>query len=136
MARNAVAIAALMGLLGACGSSLRLAPLGGHPATAAPPVVVDSPPPSAKIESIPADPGSGCAWLDGHWEWASETWEWTPGAWVAVEDGCHFAEPEAVWVPSAGRGLLFYLPGEWYRDRDGAKCKAPRVCGTSATHAR
>jgi hypothetical protein len=130
--RLCASIAVLGSGLGGCGSGLRMAPVGGHPANAAPPVVVDSPPPSAKIEKVPADPGHGCAWLDGYWEWTSDTWVWTPGAWVLAEEGCHFALPEAVWVPSAGRGLLFYLSGQWYRDRDGAKCRAPRVCRAAA----
>ena len=111
-----------------------MAPVGGHPANASPPIVVDSPPPSAKIEHVPDDPGAPCAWLDGHWEWAGETWDWTPGAWVVAEGGCHFALPEAIWVPAPGRGLLFYLQGQWYRDRDGARCKEPRVCAPSAPH--
>src|SRR5262245_13642684 len=97
----------VLGVLGACGSSVPRAPVGGHPPNAAPPIVVDSPPPSAKIERVPGAPGGDCSWLDGHWEWVGETWEWTPGAWVAPEPDCHFALPEAVWVPSAGRGLLF-----------------------------
>lgn len=118
-----------------CGGGLRMAPLGGHPANASPPVVVESPPPPAKIERVPPDPGSGCAWLDGHWEWASDSWEWKPGAWIVAEEGCHFAVPEAVWVPSAGRGLLFYLSGQWYRDSDGAKCRDPRVCRAAVSEA-
>ena len=131
-----VALALLGPSFGGCGSGLRMAPIGGHPANASPPVIVDSPPPSAKIEHVPPDPGPACAWLDGHWEWASETWEWTPGAWLAVEEGCHFALPEAVWVPSEGRGLLFYLSGQWYRDKDGGKCGNPRVCRAAASEAR
>lgn len=75
------------------------------------------------------DPGSPCEWLDGVWEYTGATWEWTAGGWVVPPPACHFAVPEAIWVPATGGGLLFYLPGRWYRD-DGraAACGAPRNC--------
>lgn len=127
-------VAACAALLGAvsCGSSLRKVPLGPHAVTAAPPIVVDSPPPPAKVETVPRDPGAPCRWLDGRWEWSEDTWVWSPGAWVVPREQCHFAMPEARWVPAvSGRGLLFYFPGRWYRDSGDAACEQPRACGAA-----
>ena len=115
----------------ACGASVRTAPVGPHSATAVPPVVVDLPPPVNKVETIPNDPGTPCAWLDGRWEWVDRTWAWTPGTWLVPPHGCHFATPETVWVPSADRGLLFYLAGRWYPDSGTTACEPARSCGST-----
>jgi hypothetical protein len=82
-----------------------------------------------KVETISRDPGQPCAWLDGRWEWADQNWEWTPGMWVIPPKACHFAPPETVWVPSAGRGLLFYLAGRWYPD-SGSACDTSLPCSS------
>lgn len=113
-----------------CGSGVRLVPTGPHSGSQAAPLTVDNPPPPAKIEKIPAAPDPDCAWLDGRWEPGAGVWEWTPGRWVRLEGAaqqCHFATPEALWVPTAGKGLLFYLPGRWYR-QDGTTCGEPPPC--------
>jgi hypothetical protein len=123
-----VGITAAVALSVACGSGLRTVPLGAH-ATGAPPIVVTTPPPPAKIETVSADPGSPCAWLDGRWDWVDQAWQWTPGGWVVPPPSCHYADPEAVWVPASGKGVLFYLPGRWYRDSGTASCDAPKPCG-------
>src|SRR5262249_52393335 len=91
-------------------------------------VVVEDAPPPAKVESVPVDPGKPCAWLDGRWEWAARNWEWTPGDWVEAPEGCHYAPPETIWVATAGRGQLFYLPGRWYPDEGAGKCPEARSC--------
>jgi hypothetical protein len=114
----------------ACGSAVRTVPSGPQGASAPPPVVVDTPPPPAKAEWIPKDPGSPCAWLDGHWNWVDETWQWSQGAWVVPPADCYFAPPEAVWVPNTGKGLLFYLAGRWYPASGTKACEAPRACGS------
>ena len=103
-------------------------PFGSRGAGGAPPFIVETAPPPPKVEKVPADPGSPCAWLDGRWEWVDQTWSWTPGAWVFVPAGGRYASPQALWVPAAGRGLLFYLPGRWYRDSDGSACGEPHRC--------
>ncbi|HVW25077.1 MAG TPA: hypothetical protein VHC69_06875 [Polyangiaceae bacterium] len=121
-------VAALAALLSACGGGLRTVPFGPRGSGGAPPFIVESAPPPPKVEKIPADPGKSCAWLDGRWEWVDQTWSWTPGAWVFVHPGCHYATPQALWVPASGRGLLFYLPGRWYRDSDGSACGEPLTC--------
>jgi hypothetical protein len=121
-------VAALAALFAACGGSLRTVPFGPRGSGGPPPFIVETPPPSPKVEKVPPDPGSPCAWLDGRWEWVDQTWAWTPGAWVFVPAGCHYASPQALWVPATGRGLLFYLPGRWYRDSDGSVCGEPHGC--------
>ena len=110
-----------------CGPTFRGVPLGPHEG-AATPVEVDSAPPPAKIEAQAPRSDSRCAWLDGRWEWRASAWRWTAGSWVAPREGCHFALPEALWVPSAGRGQLFYLPGRWYRDGGGPLSCEPDAC--------
>lgn len=114
----------------ACGSSLRTVPVGPHSSTRAALTVVDTAPPPAKIETIPEPPATECAWLDGRWEWTGSAWEWRPGTWVRLEGSfgaCHYAVPEALWAPTSGTGLLFYLPGRWYR-QDGTPCGEPPQC--------
>ncbi len=118
-----------------CGSTLRLVPTGPHSEKDVPPVVVGSPPPPARVETIGADPGRACAWLDGRWEWVDQTWQWVPGGWVVPPADCYFAPPEARWVPAAGVGLLFYLPGRWYPKIGNAACEAAKACEPAAPSA-
>lgn len=124
--------------VGACGASVRTVPEGSHASSIGPTqqvrVVVDEPPPVNKVETIPADPGEPCAWLDGRWEWADRTWEWTPGMWVIPPRACHFAPPSTVWT-AVGRGRLFYLSGRWYPDSGNAACELARPCGQAAPRA-
>jgi hypothetical protein len=124
---------AVVGVAG-CGASLRLVPVGPH-ATDAATIVVSTPPPPAKVETVTTDPGAPCAWQDGRWDWVDQTWEWVPGGWVVPPDSCHYAYPEAVWVPAvaaAGKGVLFYLPGRWYRESGTAPCTAPKSCNPAS----
>jgi hypothetical protein len=125
-----LACSALM--LVACGGAVRTVPSGPHGPTAPPAIVVDTPPPAAKTEWIPKDPGRPCAWLDGRWDWVDEAWHWTPGAWVVAPRECYFAPPEALWVSTTGRGLLFYLPGRWYPASGTASCATPQTCGATS----
>ena len=119
----------------ACGPSLRTVPLGAPPDVAAAPQLVDVPPPPAKVERIPPDPGKPCAWFDGRWEWVGEAWEWTAGGWVVPPPGCHFATAESGWAAGTDRSLLFYVPGRWYPDEGGKPCPEPRACGATTTEA-
>lgn len=113
-----------------CGGGLRTVPLGPHSSRATTYVVVQSEPPPAKVENIPEIFDKECLWLDGRWEWAGNTWEWRPGEWIRLAgklEECHYAIPEALWVPASGKALLFYLPGRWYR-QDGTACADPPPC--------
>lgn len=127
----AVVTTMLAALVGACGASVRTVPSGPHAASAQPPIVVAEPPPVNKVEMVAGDPGKRCAWLDGRWEWSDESWQWIPGMWVIPPKACHFAPPETVWVPSADRGLLFYLAGRWYPD-SGSVCEVSLPCSKSS----
>jgi hypothetical protein len=110
-------------------------PTGPHAGGVAP-VVVDAPPPSAKVEDVPDDPGGDCRWLDGRWEWEGAGWQWREGRWVVPPRECHFAPPIALWVPSASGGALFYRGGAWYRTESRTPCGATvRGCGSKATDA-
>jgi hypothetical protein len=129
--RLPAAAGAFAALVVACGTSLRTVPIGPHLQSGPPPIIVDTPPPPARIERIPDDPGGDCAWLDGLWDWTGQTWEWTAGRWVVPPAGCHFALPASAWVPTTGRGQLFYTRGRWYRD-GGGSCPEPRPCTAGA----
>lgn len=111
-----------------CGGSLRTVPEGPHAATSTLAVVVTSPPPPARIEHVPADPGGNCAWLDGQWVWAGQHWEWQAGDWVVAPPHCHYAEPGLTWVETVGQGALYHLPGAWYPDTEGQPCAPVRSC--------
>jgi hypothetical protein len=130
---GAAVLAAFTGVLtgsAGCGSSLRTVPFGPRANTSGAQglVAVEVAPPPSKVETIPVDPGAPCAGLDGRWEWATRNWEWTAGDWVVPPDGCHFAPPETVWVATAGRGQLFYMPGRWYPKDSAGKCLEARSC--------
>jgi YXWGXW repeat-containing protein len=60
------------------------------------PVRIQTPPPmpAAPAEVQPAQPGSGYAWIPGHYEWRSSerTYVWVPGTWMV-------APPDQTWVP-------------------------------------
>jgi hypothetical protein len=132
--KRAVAVPFLAALssCGSCGPSLRAVPFGppANVASGSNLVLIEDAPPPAKVEEIPFDPGGGCAWLDGRWEWSVRNWEWIPGDWVLPPEACHFSPPETVWVATTGKGQLFYLPGRWYPDESGGKCAAARSCST------
>jgi hypothetical protein len=119
----------------ACGSSLRIPPAGPHSETARQ-VIVDYPPPPARVERVPPDPGETCVWIDGHWEWRGRAWEWESGNWFVPPPGCHYAPPRLAWIDTARGGTLYFTPPGWYpSDIDEvepstskAACKPPVVC--------
>lgn len=120
-------------------------PEGPHPEALAEPIVVEYPPPPAKVELLGVDPGPPCAWMDGHWQWAGRRWHWTPGAWVVAPPGCYYAEPTLVWYtpPAASvRGkmtsVLYYSAPRWYArgarssGTTSTSCPAPKPCSRQA----
>jgi hypothetical protein len=104
----------LLALTVACGSLLRTVPNGPHPSNGADPLIVDYPPPPAQMEHVKSDPGEPCRWQDGHWSWLGRRWSWEPGRWVLPPEGCHYAPPVMVWVPSEQKGELYYIAPRWY----------------------
>jgi hypothetical protein len=98
---------------------------------------VEFPPPPAQLEIIEKDPGEPCSWQDGHWSWQGRRWSWQPGQWVIAPEGCYYAPPVMVWVPSEEKGELYYLLPRWYpndaeeldRKQVLAACQKVRPCG-------
>jgi hypothetical protein len=111
----------------ACGSTLRTPPAGQHPENARQ-VVVEYPPPPARVERVPADPGDACVWVDGYWEWLGRRWEWQIGNWVVPPPGCQYAAPRLAWIDSARGGVLYFTPPGWYANEgDEAERSARKV---------
>ena len=111
-------------LLAACGGpKLVTVPSGAQPAQATP-VLVDYPPPPAKIEEIRISHGSkgACVWRDGYWDWTGGRWEWQDGRPVLPVKGCVYADPRLVWTTDS---LSFYRP-VWYPDP--ALKPPPKTC--------
>jgi hypothetical protein len=126
-------------LAAACGSTLRIPPSGPHPETARQ-VIVDYPPPPARVERVPPDPGETCVWVDGHWEWRGRQWEWMTGDWVVPPPGCHYAPPRLSWIDTARGGTLYFTPPGWYpsaadeveQSASKTACKPPVLCRAPA----
>ncbi len=118
-----LASAALSLLAAACGGPrLVTVPTGPQPAQAAR-VVVDYPPPPAKIEEIAIAHSAGsCVWRDGYWDWTGGRWEWQDGRAVLPAKGCLYAEAKLLWTTDS---LSFYRPA-WYPDP--ALRPAPKTC--------
>lgn len=113
MRRPSAALSLALGAV-ACGSTLRTVPTGPHPPNGTEPIIVDYPPPPAQQELIEASPDEPCAWQDGYWSWLGRRWSWEPGRWVIPPADCYYAPPVMVWIPSEGKGELYYLQPRWY----------------------
>jgi hypothetical protein len=115
-----------------CGATLRTPPLGPH-AENAQQVEVDYPPPAARVEHVPPDPGGECVWVDGNWEWRGRQWDWRSGNWYVPPAGCHYASARLAWIDSARGGALYFTPPNWYPSEDipakNAKPCKPVACG-------
>src|SRR5689334_22313545 len=93
-----------------CSGGLHTVPQGPRPENGeARAIIVATPPPPAKVEHVPTDPGGLCAWQDGQWIWLGGHWQWQPGAWVVPPVGCRYAQPSMAWVQAAQRDLLYYV---------------------------
>ncbi len=118
-------------LASSCGGGLPQVPRGPHLLQGGvEPVAVDSEPPPAEIEQLSSaePPRDDCYWADGRWSWEDNRWQWQSGGWVKVPDGCYYADPLLVWVPSVSGGVLFYTRGQWYREDGQGTCEAPPTC--------
>jgi hypothetical protein len=65
-------------------------------------------PPTAIVETAPAPPGSGYAWVGGYWRWNGVKYVWVSG---------HYVAHSGAWVPGhwrhvAGSGW-YWVPGHW-----------------------
>jgi hypothetical protein len=85
---------------------------GGDPGYSAPQgVYVDSPPPPAYTEVIPAMPYPGGVWIGGYWGWSGNRHQWVPGYWERPRPGYRY-EPNR-WEPDGRRWRLRI--GGWFR---------------------
>jgi WXXGXW repeat (2 copies) len=68
------------------------------------------PPPTARLEVVPASPGANYVWIAGRWGWSNNNFAWVPGSWVLPATG------HSIWVPglweSDGHGW-FWSDGHW-----------------------
>lgn len=124
MSAARLASVALSLVLSACGGPrLITVPTGPQPVQAAK-VVVDYPPPPAKVEEIriAGSSGGACVWRDGFWDWTGGRWEWQDGRAVLPQKGCLYAQAKLLWTTDS---LSFYRPA-WYPDP--ALSPAPKTC--------
>jgi hypothetical protein len=95
--------------MAACGGRLATAPRAPEPNVDK--IVVDSLPPPALPEEIPAlgENQSNLVWTDGCWEWSMGRWVWVRGGWVDMpQGGAYFPgrigvgeQSELLWTPCA-----------------------------------
>jgi len=72
-------------------TNIASAPAAANVATAPPvddnqPVVVNTPPPQPRAETMSPQPVSNSVWVPGHWTWRSN-WVWTSGTWRVPPPG-------------------------------------------------
>jgi hypothetical protein len=116
-----------------CSGGLNTVPEGARSEASTPhALIVATPPPPAKVERVPTDPGGACAWQDGQWLWLGARWQWQPGAWVIPPPGCHYAPPSMAWVQGAQRDELYYMNGGWFPALEGQHCARPQTCLAAA----
>jgi hypothetical protein len=84
-------------------------------------VEVGEPPPPARVEVLPPQPGPAAVWIDGEWTWRRGHWAWLSGRWCHPPAGGAFSP----WVfERAPDGRLWYTPGVW-RTAAGEPIEAP-----------
>ncbi len=108
---------------GACTPTLRTPRTGPFPLNARF-TIVDFPPPPARIETLPPDPGPGCVWVDGYFSWQGRRWSWVPGAFRTQQPNCYRSEMSLAWVPAESGALLYYAEPGWYES-------SPNEAGTT-----
>ncbi len=118
------------GLLGAfaCRGGTPLVPAGPHPEAGPPPLVVKSPPPPTKIETLPLRRNSDCFWRGGHWSPRSGGWKWVKGAWVIPPKGCTLAPAVTHFESLEGTTVLVHRAELWYRAPGTQTCDEPKDC--------
>lgn len=78
-------------------------------------IVVGSPPPPARFESVP-QPRHGYAWAPGYWDWNGHRHEWVSGRWERARHG------------------YYYQPAEWRRDGGGYRLERGGWIEVSGPH--
>ena len=78
------------------------------PALAQEYIEVNSPPPAAPVEVVPAA-REGYVWIPGYWSWDEGQYVWVQGTWVVERPNYH-------WVPARwhnDNGHWYYDSGHW-----------------------
>ncbi|MBU1533912.1 hypothetical protein KKF84_01260 [Myxococcota bacterium] len=70
-------------------------------------IVIDTPPPAARVEYVPAAPATVVIWIPGCWNWSGATYSWQGGYYSPQRAGYFWREPRYM----GGR----YYPGRWIR---------------------
>jgi hypothetical protein len=100
-------------LLSACSSSLPRPPTGRVPTAGM--MEVPYPPPPARVEVIPPQPGKLDVWIDGQWDWGGRAWQWLPGSWLTPPPNAYFTR----WTTMRTiDGRLLFARAAWRR-KDG-----------------
>ncbi len=122
-----LAIATAVFLQVACGS--RAVPTPRYaPQSTSDLVVIDYPPPPARVESVPPIPARGAVWIDGEWSPRGRKWGWISGRWVMPEEGARFSP----WTVVRGKdGTLYFARGVW-RDAEGRPVAPPAPLTSAA----
>ena len=83
--------------------------LGPECASAAEDIVVDNPPPAARVEHEPPH-RDGYVWAPGYWEWSGSSFRWASGTWVSERRGHWVADH---WDQIGNQ--WHYVKGHWER---------------------
>jgi hypothetical protein len=94
-------------------------------------VAVESPPPPARVEVLPARPSREALWIDGEWVWRRGLWAWLPGRWVIAPPGASFS---AWTIVRRADGTLWHAPGTW-RDAAGKVVEPPEPLAIATVQA-
>lgn len=117
-----IGIAAIVAaMVFACGPSrLPAPPFVAQPTSAL--VEVPYPPPPARPEFVPDDPGvPGAVWIDGEWTWQGQRWSWKRGRWVVPPKGASYAP----WTTVRNDDGVLYVAQGAFRDGRGAEIDEP-----------
>ncbi len=107
--------------LWACVSELPTPHYVAQPASAL--VHVHTPPPPARVETVPAKPASGAVWLDGEWAWQGRKWAWRRGQWVMPPSGAKYSP----WTQTRDlNGDVWFASGAW-RNAAGEEVTPPEA---------
>jgi hypothetical protein len=75
---------------------------------APPAVIVNSPPPPARTETMTPAPGSNQTWVPGHYSWLNGQWTWVSGQWATPP------QRGLMWVPGQfDPGSRHWVEGHW-----------------------
>ena len=84
-------------------------PLTGMAETREIRVLVDVPPPPAKVTTAPSTTKAGYVWSPGYWKWSGSDYVWTDGTWVQVVESKKWVQP--TWTQDGTK--WYFTAGHW-----------------------